>query len=79
MADYINVFALQRFERTGVWAAFRERTFGGIVPALQAVSEVQQKMHIRKQSSDFLLIFRNNWTDRLPTIDIVNASFAHIV
>ena len=48
MADYINVFALQRFERTGVWAAFRERTFGGIVPALQAVSEVQQKMHIRK-------------------------------
>ena len=30
MADYINVFALQRFERTGVWAALRESSYGGM-------------------------------------------------
>ena len=37
----------KKCERAGVWAAFCERTFGGIGKA-KAASEVLQKMHIRK-------------------------------
>ena len=54
-------------ERTGVWAALSERSYGGIgfdcdgilsgFIKAKAVSEVQQKMHIRKQNMYFCIFW----------------------
>ena len=45
MADYINVFALQRFERTGVWAALRESSYGGMRDHAGSVRSTTKNAH----------------------------------